>query len=119
MKTITIILGFAVFALLVSTGWQIAACELANAELRDDLKDVASMVGARVGLAAQQSDEELRGTVIRRAAARDITLEPEQIAVERLGTGERLAVSLTVKYPARVWVPGLWLVLHFTASSEG
>ena len=38
MEKIKVILGLAVFALVMSTGWQIAACELANVELKDDLK---------------------------------------------------------------------------------
>jgi len=36
-----------VFALVASTVWQIASCEIANYELKDDLKDIASIGGAR------------------------------------------------------------------------
>jgi len=119
VRTIKIIFGLAAFALMVSTGWQIAACELANTELKDDLKDIASMGGARIGLAAQQSDADLRTTVIRKAAAHDIVLEPEHITVKRSGSVEAPAVFLAVEYRARVWMPGVTVVFHFTANSGG
>ena len=119
MRIIKIILGVAVFALMVSTGWQIAACALANAELKDDLKDVASMGGARIGLVAEQSDDDLRTTVIRKAAEHGIVLQPEQITVKRSGTAEAPAVYLDARYRARVWMPGILLLFRFTATSGG
>ena len=51
MKEIKISLGLVLCA-LVRTAWQIAACEYANYEFKDDLKDVAFLGGARIGLAA-------------------------------------------------------------------
>jgi hypothetical protein len=117
VEKIKVILGLAVFALVMSTGWQIAACELANVELKDDLKDVASLSGSRIGLAAQHTDNELRATVIRKAASHDIALHPELISVQRSGTEEFPVVFLAAKYQARVWLPGLRLVIHFTATS--
>jgi len=80
------ILGLVVFAVVMSTGWQLAACELTNYELRDDLKDVAAMGGSRIGLLAQSSDNDLRDAVIRRAAQHDVHLAADQILVERSGT---------------------------------
>jgi len=116
---IKVILALIVFALIASTMWQIAACEIADTELKDDLKDVASMGGARIGLAAQQSDDDLRATVIRKAAGHDIVLEPEQITVKRSGTAEAPAVFLAATYRARIWMPGVSLVFHFTATNGG
>ncbi len=115
---IKVILGLIVFVLMASTVWQIAACEIANTELKDDLKDVASMGGARIGLAAQASNDDLRAAVIRKAAAYDIVLQPEQITVERSGTEEAPRVFLAAKYRARVWLPGVSLIFHFRASSQ-
>ncbi|HXJ88796.1 MAG TPA: hypothetical protein VMS18_18395 [Candidatus Binatia bacterium] len=117
MKRIKIIVGLLLCALLVSTGWQVAACEYANYELKDDLKDVASLGAARIGLGAQQSDEQLRAAVMRKAAAHDIMLEPEEITITRSGTGETQTVFLAADYRTRVWVPGFRLVIHFMASS--
>jgi hypothetical protein len=88
-------------------------------ELKDDLKDIASMGGARIGLAVQPSDDDLRATVIRKAAGHDIELEPEQIAVRRSGTAEAPAVFLAATYQAWVWMPGVSLVFQFTATTGG
>jgi len=114
---IKIIVGFVLLALLVSTGWQMAACKYANYELKDDLKDVASLGASRIGLAEQQSDDQLRATVLRKAAAHEIVLEPEQITVTRSGTGETQTVFVEAKYGARIWLPGFRLVIRFTATS--
>jgi len=112
------IFGLAVLALIASTGWQISACELANYELKDDLKDLASMGGARIGLDGPGSDDELRQAVIRRAADHDIRLTPEQIHVERSGTVEAPKVYLSTRYHSRVVMPGISLIFHFTAASQ-
>jgi hypothetical protein len=116
---IKIILGLAVFALIVSTGWQIADCELANYEFKDELRDVASLNGAKIGLAAQQTDEDLRATVIRKAAGHDIVLQPVQVLVRRSGTEENPKVFLAAKYQERIWMPGIYLIVHFSVSSGG
>lgn len=117
MRKVKIIVGLALFALIASTVWQVAACEIANYELKDELKDVASMGGSRIGLAGPGSDDELREAVIRRAAGHDIELEPDQIEVERSGTKEAPVVFLTARYQARIWMPGLALIVHYTATS--
>jgi hypothetical protein len=114
---VKVILGLAVLALTVSTVWQIAACELANYEFKDELKDVASLNGAKIGLLAEQTDDELRATVIHKAADHDIVVEPDQILVRRSGTEENRKIVLVAKYQSRIWIPGLYLVFHFTATS--
>jgi hypothetical protein len=48
------------FAPLASTGWQIGASELAYSELQDELKDLASLNRAHIGLAAPSSDDDRR-----------------------------------------------------------
>ena len=102
----------------MSTGWQLASCELNNYELRDDLKDVAAMGGSRIGVLAQSSDDDLRSAVIRRAAQHDLHLVPEQILVERSGTGANSEVFLAAKYRARVVIPGFSLIFHLRATSR-
>lgn len=118
MRIIKIIFVLAGFTLIVSTGWQIAACELTNYELRDEMKDLAAMGGTRIGLAGPGSDEDLREAVIRRAAEHDIVLRPEQVLVRRSGTADAPVVYLAAKYQARVVLPGLSLIFHFTATSR-
>jgi len=117
VKTIKIIVGLVVFVLVMSTGWQLAACEFANYELRDDLRDVAAMGGSRIGLLAESSDSDLREAVIRRAAQHGIHLVPDQILVQRSGTAENPKVFLSAKYRARVVMPGISLIFHLKATS--
>ena len=118
MAKIKIIAGLLLFLLLMSTAWQIASCELANYELRDDLKDVAALGGSRIGLMADSSDDDLRDVVIRRAAGHDIHLRRTQILVRRGGSQESPSVFLAAKYRARIVFPGASLVFHFTATSD-
>ena len=117
MTRIKIIVGLILLALVVSTGWQIAACKYANYDLKDDLKDVASLGASRIGLAQQQSDDQMRATVVRKAAAQEILLHPEQVTVTRSGTDETQTVFLEAKYASRIWLPGFRLVIHFKATS--
>lgn len=118
MKHIKTIVGFLVFAFVMSTGWQIASCEFDNYLLRDDLKDVAAMGGSRIGMADPQSDNELRAAVIHRAAQHHLVLTPQQILVRRAGTPENPTVFMAAKYQARVWMPGFSMVFHYTATSK-
>jgi hypothetical protein len=62
---VKIIGWFAMFTLVISTGWQIAVYELANVELNDDLKDLSAMGAAQIGLEGPGSDGELRESMIR------------------------------------------------------
>lgn len=118
MGKIKFIVAFILFALFMSIAWQLAACELANYELRDDLKDIASMSGERIGMQAQSSDEELRDAVIRRAAGHDIQLVPDQILVRRSGTANNPKIFLAAKYRSRVVMPGVSLIFHLNATSR-
>lgn len=118
MSKLKIIFVLTVLALLVSTGWQLAACELANLELREDLKDIGSLLGTRVGMTDVRSDEYLRQAVIRKAAEHNIMLAPEQVTVEHFGPSEAPVVYLTADYTARVDLPGKTVLLHFTPTNR-
>jgi len=115
---IKVIAGMILFAVIMSTGWQLAACEFGNYELRDDLKDVATMGGSRIGLLAESSDADLREAVVRRAAQHGIHLVADQILVQRSGTAEHPTIFLATKYRARVVLPGISLILHLKATSQ-
>jgi hypothetical protein len=93
-----IISALLLLALVVSTGWQFAACELANYELQDDMKDVGSLLGTRIGLTDAKSDDDLRQIVIRKAREHDIVLEPEQVVVERSGSTEAPVIYVKADY---------------------
>ena len=95
MGKLKLILALAVLGLAGFAGWQIISSKLANAELQSDLHDLSAQVGTKIGLDAQKSDDELRGSVIRKAAAVGIHLEPDQITVRRLVESEGPAADLS------------------------
>jgi hypothetical protein len=115
---IKVIAGLVMFALVMSTGWQIAFCEFNNYLLKDDLKDVSAMGAARIGLDKPESDDDLRAAVIHRAAEHHVRLVPDQILVRRSGTHDNPVIFLAAKYQARVWMPGFALIVHYTATSK-
>ena len=117
MGKVKVILVCAVLALAVSTGWQIAACVLANYELQDDLKDIAALTGSRIGLDAPSSDDDLREAVIGKARGYHIALNPNQITVRRSGTSEAPVIYLAVDYKTRIVLPGYKFILHFRPNS--
>jgi hypothetical protein len=118
MGKVKLILGLAVLALAIITGWQIASCELANLAFREDIRDIASQGGARIGLLSFNTDEELRDAVIREAKQHEIQLEPGQVTVERTGTPPAQIIYLSVDYKACVTLlPGWSFTLHFRPSS--
>ena len=83
MGRVKLIVGLAVLALAIITGWQIASCELANLELHEELHDLAAQTGAYIGLNSFNTDEEFRNAIIRAAKRHKIQLEPEQVTIER------------------------------------
>jgi hypothetical protein len=112
-----IIVICALLVLLASTGWQIAACELANYELQDELKDMGALNSTRIGLTNPKSDDDLREAVIEIARGHAIVLSPSQITVERWGTAEYPRAYLAVDYKARIALPGYAFTLHFRPTS--
>jgi hypothetical protein len=112
-----LILGVAVLALAIFSCWQIGACELANFELHDDLRDLAAQGGAQIGLAAPNSEDELRSAVKREAKRHGIHLEPQQVTVRLKGTAYAPIYYLAVDYEAPVMRPGYSLTFHFHPTS--
>ena len=82
-RNVKIIAGAAILFLVCSIGWQIGASELATVELHDDMHDMTSQLGSRIGLTNGLSDEDFRNEVVRKARKYDIQLAPEQVTVVR------------------------------------
>jgi hypothetical protein len=118
VKKIALIVGIAVLALAVSAGWQIASCELANRQLEEDLRDLASRNAERIGLSAPTTDDDLRNSVLHDAKELDIALRPNQVTVHHTVQGESSVVHLAADYTARVRLLGFSLNFRFTPSSE-
>ena len=117
MGRVKLIIALAVLALAIIAGWQIASCELTNIEFRGELRDLAAQAGARIGLLSFNTDEELRDAVNRQAKTHEIQLGPEQVTLERRGTGPEQIIYLAADYKMRVTLPGFSFTLHFHPSS--
>ena len=118
MKNIAIIAAIVVCALSISVGWQIASCELANRQLEEELRDVASRNAEHIGLSAPTTDDDLRNSVIRAAKELNIALDPDQVTVQHSGEGKSSAVHLSADYTAQVRLLGFSLTFRFTPSSD-
>jgi hypothetical protein len=118
MKNTALIIGIAVLALAVSAGWQIASNELANRQLEEELRDLASLNAEHIGLTGPATDDDLRNSVVHDAKGLDIALEPSQVTVQHAVEGETSTVHLTVDYTARVRLLGFSFAFHFTPSSD-
>lgn len=117
MEKLKLIFGVAVLALAGVAGWRVGSCELANIELRDDMRDLSAQVGTRIGLTPQSTDEEFRRAVIRKAEEHEIQLEPEQVTVKRTGSDEAPIIYLAADYKVHIRLLGFSFAFHFTPSS--
>lgn len=117
MRTVTIILGLAVFAFVSIAGWQIGACEVANIRLRDDMQDLATQSGVRIGLTAAKSDDDFRNAVLGKAQQYGIELAPDQVTVQRTGSDITGTISIRADYTVPIHLRGFSFTLHFTPVS--
>jgi hypothetical protein len=109
--------GIAVLYLICSAAWQIGKSELANIELRDDMRDMASQLGARIGLTSASTDEDFRKDVVRKAKKYGIQLAPEQVTVQRTGQGAAAYIYLAADYSVPIRLPGVSFQRHFKPES--
>ena len=117
MRKLLFFLGLLLLILAVAIVWQVASCELANAALHDDLRDIAAQAGARIGLVPLSTDDQLRDAVIHAASKHDIQLEPSQIIVQRSGPAETPTIYLAADYKINISLPGYSFTLHFNPST--
>ncbi|HET6175659.1 MAG TPA: hypothetical protein VFE61_01925 [Candidatus Sulfotelmatobacter sp.] len=113
MGTAKAIVGFLAVIALIYCGFQIAPVEMANYSFTDDLRQIAMVGGAN----PHQTDQDLIDAVIKKALDHEITLAPEQVKVQRIGTPGAPAVYVAVDYTVPVNLPGYNLTLHFNPSS--
>lgn len=117
MKKIKIALALVALYFLVSAGWQVGACELANIELKDDLQDIATQLGVRIGATDIASDDELRGMVLRKAEKYDIPLASDHVIVMRDGYGKDSGVYLEADYAVPIYLPHYTFLMYFNPAS--
>jgi len=113
MGTVKAIIGVIVVVLVVYTGYQIIPVELTNYSFQDDLRTIAVTAGAN----PHTTDQMLLDSVISKAQEHEITLTPEQVRVQRIGTPGAPAVFVTADYRVPVTLPGYSFIMHFTPSS--
>ncbi len=99
-------------------GWQIGAWELANINLQEDMRDLASQAGAHIGVVAPMSDEDLSRAIVRKAWDHGIELKPTEVTVRRTDTGETSRLYLAADYTVPVNLPLVSFTLHFMPSSD-
>jgi hypothetical protein len=113
MGTVKAIIGFLAIIGCVYAGFQIVPPELSNYSFEDDLKSVAMIGGSN----PHTTDQELIDSIIKKARDHQITLAPESVTVQRIGTPGSPAVYVAADYSVPVSLPGYSFTLHFTPSS--
>jgi len=113
MGTLKALVGFLAIIGVVYAGFQVVPPELNNYSFQDDLRTIAMMGGAN----PHQTDQDLVTAVVKKAQEHDISLTPDQVKVQRIGTPGALAVYVAADYSVPVNLPGYSFTLHFTPSS--
>jgi hypothetical protein len=109
---------FAVLAAAAFVGWQIGACELANYELQDDMKDLTAEMGARIGMVQASSEADIQNTVVRKADKYGIPLLPYQVRVDRYGSSESPEIHIRAEYDTTVNLLAYSFNMHFTPEAS-
>jgi hypothetical protein len=113
MGTVKAILGLLLVIGVVYSGFQIIPPEMTNYSFQDDLRNIAMVGGAN----PHQTDQEILDSIMKKAQEHQITLAPEQVTVQRIGTPGAPAVYVGADYSVPVSLPGYSFSLHFTPSS--
>jgi hypothetical protein len=113
MGTLKATAGFLVIIACIYAGFQIVPPELSNYSFQDDLKTVAMMGGSN----PHTTDQQLIDSIILKARDHQITLTPESVTIQRIGTPGAPAVYVAADYSVPVSLPGYSFTLHFTPSS--
>ena len=109
---------FVVIATAIFIGWQIGSCELANYELQDDMKDISSQLGAKIGLVQANTDSDIQQEIVRKADRYGIQLVPYQVKVDRYGSSEAPEIHIHAKYDVPVNLLVYSFNLHFTPEAS-
>lgn len=117
MSKIKIVFGVAVFLLAANAIWQIVGAYYANAELKEDLRDISADIATRMGLSQPASEDDLRRFVVEKAASHNIQLQPNQIDVKIEGEGKTAVISLAVDYDTHISLLVYSFNLQFRASN--
>ena len=114
-----IVIGVAILVTAGTAAWRVSACEIANMNFQEDLRDMGSQAGMHVGVAAASSDDDMNSAVIRKAKEYGIELAPSQVRVERhIGYQNAITFHLAADYTVPVKLGLFSFSLHFNPSSD-
>jgi hypothetical protein len=113
MGTIKAIVGVVAIIFVFYAGFQVVPPEMNNFSFQDDLRNIALSGGAN----PHETDQEILDSVMRKAGEHGITLNQEQVTVQRIGTPGAPAVYVAADYSVPISLPGYSFNLHFTPSS--
>ncbi len=113
MGSVKAIIGILLVVAVIYSAFQIVPPELSNFSFQDDLRAIAMTAGAN----PHTTDQALVEAVMRKAEEHQITLAPDQVTVQRIGTPGSLAVYVAADYSVPVVLPGYSFTLHFNPSS--
>jgi hypothetical protein len=113
MDTVKAILGIVAIAAVIFGAAKVVPVEMTNYSFQDDLRNIAMVAGGNV----HQTDQDTLQAVLRKAQDHSITLTPEQVTVQRIGTPGAPAVYVGAEYSVPVDLMVYQFTLHFTPSS--
>ena len=113
MGTVKAIVGILLVVAVIYSAFQIAPVEMTNYSFQDDLRQIAMVGGAN----PHETDQQLLDAVIKKAHEHEISLTPEQVTIQRIGTPGSLAVYVAADYSVPISLPGYDFTMHFTPSS--
>lgn len=118
MRSVKIILLMAVVLLLGSAAWQFGASKVANMNLQEEMRDMASQAGSHIGVVTPLSDDELTRSIILKAKDQGIELQPDQVTVRRTSAGQSSTLYIAADYTVPVNLLLFSFSLRFTPTSE-
>jgi hypothetical protein len=113
MGTVKLLFGLVAIVAVIYLSAEVIPPEMTNYSFQEDLQNIAMASGANHYL----TDQDVLDSVIKKAREHQITLTPEQVTVQRIGTPGAPAVYLAADYSVPIDLPGYSFTMHFTPSS--
>lgn len=113
MPTLKLVLGVAIFGVLVLVGIKLIPPFFANYELEDAIKTEAVQ-----STYSTRSEEDIREAVIKQARNYDIPLTPKQVHVSRVGAFGSGSLIIEADYSVPIDLPGYSTTLEFHPSTK-
>ena len=98
--------------------WRVAACYIANAELKSDMRYLCRQLSVTTGLADPLTEDQLRDAVVKNAKDDGIELNRDQVTVEKTVTRTESTVHLAVDYDGKIDLFVLTMNPHFSLNSS-